>query len=251
MKKINYILIILLIAIFKVMGCASAGQEEELVISPDSLLFIIEHEELNGLADPSNPNLIFLDMYIPANNPIRYAEFGEINHLLENGTGIIYLGFPSCPWCRNLVPVLIDAALEFGVEEILYRNILYDRNILVLQDGEVAKIRAGHPGYYQLLEILGEHAPAYAGLNDESIRRVFVPSVIFAKDGEIIGIVQSLDAFRIRVSEDALGAWLPMDEDEVNELTKIFNDFFEKLFGDGFINNENDLNDIDDLCPRC
>jgi len=201
----------------------------------DALAFKLEHEELNGQPNPSNPERLFLDMHIPENNPFRYADFDEINDLLENGTGVIYLGFPICPWCRTFVPVLTDAALEFGVEEILYRNILDDRNILELDEesGELVEDRAGHPGYYELLDIIGDFAPIYnVDFDDDSIRRVFVPAVIFVKDGEVVHYQGTLASFQERASADEeLGGWQPKNDDEVAELTQIFMQYFEMLFG--------------------
>ena len=200
-------------------------------ITDDALAFKIEHEELNGVPHPDNPDRIFKDMYVPENNPFRYVEFDEIIEVLENGTGVIYFGFPTCPWCRNLVPVLTDATIAFGVEDILYRNVWYDRNILELEGDEIVEVRAGHPGYYQVLEILGDHAPEYRGLEDDSIRRIFVPAVVFVQEGEIISYYENLPAFQDRVDEEELGGWLPMNEDEVEELTQIFMAYFERLFG--------------------
>jgi len=201
--------------------------------SEDALAFKLEHEELNGVVpNPDYPDRIFKDMDVPENNPFRFVEFDEIVELLEGGTGIVYFGFPNCPWCRNLVPVLTDAAIDFGVEDILYRNVFEDRNLLELQDGEIVETRAGHPGYYQVLEILGDLVPVYTGLEDESIRRIFVPAVVFVKDGEIIRYFQNLETFQERVAEDELGGWQPMNEEEVEELTQIFMNYFDILFGD-------------------
>ena len=220
-------------------GCVARGGDVSATVTndneviSDALAFKLEHEELNGIPNPSNPERIFKDMYIPANNPFRYAEFDEIIQLFENnGTGVVYLGFPICPWCRSFVPVLTNAALEFRLSEILYRNILEDRNILELEDGVIYETRAGHPGYYRLLELLGNLAPAYTGLEDDSLRRVFVPALLFIKNGEVIRYQGALESFQERVSSEELGGWLPKNEEEVEELNQIFMDYFRKLFGD-------------------
>ena len=218
-------------------GCVSSGSGSTVISGSDSetisdaLAFKLEHEELNGVPNPNNPELIFKDMYIPENNPFRYAELYEIVQLLENnGTGVVYLGFPICPWCRSFVPVLTNTAIEYGVREILYRNILEDRNILELEDGVIYETRAGHPEYYRLLELLGDLAPAYTGLEDDSFRRVFVPALLFIKDGEVIRYQGALASFQERVSTEELGGWLQKNEEEIEELSQIFSDYFEKLF---------------------
>ena len=207
----------------------------------DALAFKLEHEELNGEAHPNNPDWIFKDMYIPENNPFRYAELEEVVGLLETGgTGIVYLGFPNCPWCRSFIPVLIDSARDFGIHEILYRNILEDRNILELEDGAIYEARAGHPSYYRLLELLGDLAPVYRGLEDDSIRRVFVPALLFIKDGEVVRYQGVLESFQERAAEDERGGWQLMNDDEVRELTQILMTYFEMLFGN-----------IDDCAEPC
>jgi len=219
------------LVLFGLSGCQTDDDVNE--PTADALAFVAEHEDLNGLPHPDNPDLIFKDMYVSEDNPFRYVEFDEIIELLENGTGIVYFGFPNCPWCRNLVPVLTDAAIDFGVEDILYRNVWEDRNILELEDDEIVEVRAGHSGYYQVLEILGDLAPAYRGLEDESIRRIFVPAVVFVRDGEIISYFQNLPSFQQRVEDenDDTTAWDPMTEADIEELTQIFIAYFEQVFG--------------------
>ena len=232
MKKLIY----LLFALVLFAGCQSHVDLEahgySYDVTSDALSFKISYEELNGMPNPHNPERVFKDVYIPANNPIRFAEFDDIIDLLETGgTGVVYLSFPICPWCRTFAPVLIETANQFGIHEILYRNILDDRNILELRDGEVYETRAGHPGYYRLLELLGDLAPVYTGLEDDSIRRVFVPALLFIKDGEVVRYQGALGSFQERVAEDELGGWQSKNEDEINELSEIFLHYFHKLFG--------------------
>ena len=200
----------------------------------DALRFKAEHEDLNGVVpNPDFPERVFRDMYIPLDVPFRYVEYDEIIQLFEtNGSGVVYLSFPICPWCRTFIPVLIDAAREFGVYEILYRDVLDDRNILELRDGVIHEVRAGHPGYYRLLELLGDFAPEYTGLNDPTIRRTFVPALIFIRNGEIIRYQGVLASFLERATDNGLGGWQEMNDDEVYELTQIFMDYFRKVFGD-------------------
>ncbi|MCL2560242.1 MAG: glutaredoxin [Turicibacter sp.] len=238
-KSTALLLGIVVMSLSILVGCQTEDQTENGETngpSEDALAFVLEHEELNGVApNPDYPDIVFQEIFVAENNPFRYVEFDEIAELLESGTGIVYFGFPTCPWCRNLVPALTDAAIEFGVEDILYRNVFEDRNILELgDDGEIVEIRAGHPGYYEVLEILGNLAPAYTGLEDDSIRRVFVPAVVFVRDGEIISYFTNLPTFQARVDDenDETTPWDFMNDDEVEELTQIFLSYFEQVFGE-------------------
>jgi thiol-disulfide isomerase/thioredoxin len=226
---------------------ADAAADTEGAIMSDGLAFKAEYEALNGQPHPTNAELSFIEIDIAENNPFVFAEFDEINELAANGTGIIYLGFPECPWCRAMLPVLTNAAIDFGVDKILYRNILDERNILERYEGEIIEIRAGEPGYYRLLEILGDIAPVYTGLDDESIRRIFVPALIFVKDGNVIAYEESLETFQERVRDDSLGSWQPMNEAEVNELTRIYVNYFNILFNDANLDWDSEI----EPCPIC
>ena len=230
-KRIIVISVIVLLLIIGVI-VYSVKEDKNMNKNEDAIAFKLEHEELNGLVHPNNSERVHKDMYIPEDNPFVFSTFDEIIDLLENnGTGVVYLGFPICPWCRNLVPVLTDAAIEFGVEEIMYRNILEDRNLLELDnDGNIVELEAGNPGYYRLMELLGDHVPVYRDLEDDSIRRIYVPAVIFIKDGEVVRYFQNLASFEERVPNEPLGSFTPMNEEEQRELKEIFLNYFSIIF---------------------
>ena len=61
------------------------------------------------------------------NNVFVYRNLDEINKILENGTGVLYLGFPECPWCRGYIPYLNEVAMNEHLDKIYYFNILNDR----------------------------------------------------------------------------------------------------------------------------
>lgn len=105
------------------------------------------------------------------NNPYVYRSIDEIIKILENGKGIVYLGFPECPWCQAYVPYLEDVVKEVGNNKIYYYNILNDRK----EETE---------NYKKILELLGE----YVEYNDEGDKRIYAPTVIFVNNGEIIGM---------------------------------------------------------------
>lgn len=103
-------------------------------------------------------------------NVFVYRDASEIINILENGTGVVYLGFPECPWCQSYVAMLNDVALEVGLEKIYYYNILNDR-------------KDNTEEYQQMVAVLKD----YLDKDDEGSERIFVPNVSFHVDGEIIG----------------------------------------------------------------
>lgn len=108
---------------------------------------------------------------IEDDNIFVYRSIEEIIKILENGTGVVYLGFPSCPWCQAYVPYLNEVAKENNISKIYYYNILNDR-------------KENTENYQKILELLGD----YAEHDDEGNKRIYAPTIIFVNDGKIEGM---------------------------------------------------------------
>lgn len=148
---------------------------------------------------PTADALKFKEEYkkVDDNNVFVYRDMEDIIKILENGRGVVYLGFPECPWCQAYVPYLNDVAKEVGIDKIYYYNILNDR-------------KEETDNYKKILELLGE----YVEYNDEGNKRIYAPTVIFVKDGEIIGMDSE-------TAKDTKGFEKPEDywtDDEVKDL---------------------------------
>ena len=104
------------------------------------------------------------------NNIFTYRSVEEIIDTLEKGTGAIFFGFQSCPWCQVYAPVLNEVAMGIGIEEIFYFDI--------------REIRENHSEEYQkIVSFLKE----YLDLDMMGKPRVFVPDFTVVKNGVIIG----------------------------------------------------------------
>ena len=179
--KIILMSLLFILSIASIVTYKIVNQKED---TKDAIQFKEEYEALNGVTR-ENTDKIYTSMDLPKNNPMYYATYEEIYDLLE-GTGVIYLGYPECPWCRNLVPTLIESAKKVNIDKIYYMNMHDERNKLVLNDdGEIETEQKGSEGYNTLVEKIKDVLPVYEGLNDDSIKRIYVPFVIFVKDGEI------------------------------------------------------------------
>ena len=199
--------------------------EPSYTITNDSLKFKEEYESLNGKDNGNGKNYLSVD--IKSYNPISYSNYEEIFDILDKGTGVIYLGFPECPWCRNLVPVLVDSALEEKVSPIYYLNISGDRNTLSLtKKGKIKTEKEGTENYLKLVDILKDYLPVYDGLNDDSIKRIYLPTVIFVKDGKVLGLEETLESYSKRVDGNP---YLEMTDSEKEELSNIFKGYYAKL----------------------
>lgn len=106
---------------------------------------------------------------VDSNNVFVYRDYDQIIKIMENGTGIVYLGFPECPWCNSYVKYLNEAAKESGIDKIYYYNILNDR-------------KEENDKYKKIVSLLGDNLQ----YDDEGNLRIYVPNVSFHVNGEII-----------------------------------------------------------------
>lgn len=103
-------------------------------------------------------------------NVFTYRSIKDIIKILKKGTGIVYLGFPECPWCLEYVKYLNEVSKKEKLDKIYYYNILDER-------------KNNTKEYQEIVSILKD----YLQYDDEGNKRVYVPAVIAVKDGEIVG----------------------------------------------------------------
>ena len=74
--------------------------------------------------DIKTDNLKFKKEYteVKENNIYEYTTYDNVMDLIENGSGIIYFGYPDCTLCNDVVPILNDVAEEKEVSTIMYYN---------------------------------------------------------------------------------------------------------------------------------
>lgn len=134
---------------------------------------------------------------VAKNNVFVYRNIDEIINILEKGTGIVYLGFPECKWCQRYTKYLNEVAMDIGISKIYYYNIREDRKL-------------NTENYHKIVSILEN----YLQNDEEGNKRIYVPSVIALKKGEIVG-------FDDETAWDTKGFETPdeyWNTDEVNDL---------------------------------
>lgn len=144
---------------------------------------------------------------IDNDNVFVYRTLEEINKILKNGTGIVYLGFPECPWCKAYVPYLNEVVKKAKLDKIYYFNILKDR-------------KNNTDNYKKTVELLKD----YLKYDDEGNKRIYVPAVIAVNKGKIVGFDDetSYDTKGYEKPEDY---WKNEDLDGLkNRLSKMIND---------------------------
>lgn len=187
----------------------------------DSEKFKEEYEHING--EVINGKKV-LSIEIDKENGVKYVSFSELMDVLENGTGIIYFGFPECPWCRNAVPVLIDAAKQMELENIYYFNAHDIRDEKELKDEEIITTKEGTKEYYELVDALDDVLTPYEGLEDENIKRLYFPTTVFVMGGKIVGS-------HIGTVDSVENPYKKLTKKEETELLKIYKSNIEKIYG--------------------
>lgn len=131
--------------------------------------FVIYKTISNDNVDSDNERFAKEYSSVDNDNVFAYRDMEEIIKILENGTGVVYLGFPECPWCTAYVKYLNEVALSNDVEVIYYHNVLEDRQNNTLE-------------YQKVVSILSD----YLQYDEEGNKRLYVPAVIGVRKGEIV-----------------------------------------------------------------
>lgn len=144
----------------------------------DTVLFKSSYEALNN----TKPYML-----VPEQLNIHILDFSGVQEFLENWSGILYFWFPSCPWCRNLLPNLFEVMEENQISDLYVFDPKEIRDEKALgTGGELIIKKATSPEYQYLLNKLNHLLPAYEGLNDPQIKRLYVPLLVVIKNGEIV-----------------------------------------------------------------
>lgn len=144
---------------------------------------------------------------VDKDNRFVYAKIDEIINILEEGTGIVYLGFPECKWCQQYVVYLNEVAEDRNVSKIYYYNIRQDR-------------KNNTKDYQTIVNLLKK----YLQEDEEGNPRVYVPAAIFMSEGRILG-------FDDETSYDTNGYDDPKEywtEEEVSDLKDRLNSYLDK-----------------------
>jgi hypothetical protein len=149
---------------------------------------------------------------VPGDNMFIYRNADEIIRIMQNGTGVVYLGFPECPWCQAYVKYLYEVAKEEGVETIYYFNIAEDRKENSDQYKEIVSLLEGNLQY-----------------DDEGNSRIYVPNVSFHIDGKLIGNDHE-------TSKDTLGYKYPSEywsDERIENLKGVLRNYMQQIIEAG------------------
>ena len=199
MEKSNkiYMIVIFVCAalVIGLCGYAIITHKDEKI--SDAIKFKNEYETLNGVVNEATDNK-YIEVNIDEENPMVYKTGKEILDVLKNEDAIIYFGFAACPWCRNAVPVLLDAAKELNVDKIYYVDILDIRDTYKFSGSiEPEQTKKGTDAYYEILKFLDKKLEKFyvkdeaGNMYDTGVKRLYAPTVVGVKDGKVVGFHES------------------------------------------------------------
>lgn len=189
MKKSKILIIlgaILLLILGIVLFISLKEDNKEPRKKTDALKFKEAYEKLND--EYAYGSIKYSSLDISENNPFVYASEEEMVDFLKNGTGIIYLGYPKCPWCRNAVNVL----QHLSVDKILYLDMQDKRDTYEVVNGELKKTKDASDEYYEIMDLLKEVLLDYEIEKDGvkynvNEKRIYVPLVVGVLNGKVVG----------------------------------------------------------------
>ena len=144
----------------------------------------------------------------------------ESLRMFVNGTGVVVYSYETCPWCNRILPILDEAAKEYGTE-VFYVNIYSDAFMALTAEEKSDQINA----LYQCLDPILEREKDPETGEDKAVMQV--PEVVAVKDGEIVshhmGVVDDFS-----LDPDHLDEYQVTDAQR-EELKEIYLDMFASI----------------------
>lgn len=196
--------------------------------STDGAKFKREYEKLNGEKVASGAK--YQTIKVPRNNKMKYSTMSEAIELLDKGTGLIYFGMSDCPWCRNVVPVLIEKTNCSCLDDILYIDMSEARNTYEIIDESPKETKEADKEYYELLHILDEYLDNYTITDEDGVehvlneKRIYLPLVVAVKNGAIVGAHTGT----VELSDDQT-AFDKLTDTQKSELGVVFDNMLKEL----------------------
>lgn len=227
-QKVLISIIVVLVIIASIFGVYAFKHKDEKhckTEETDAIKFKREYEEYNDKKYDNGKSYFKIDL--SNKNLFKYITEEKAVEFLKEGTGVIYFGFPQCPWCRSLVPYLEEIGKEYGVEEIYYLNISDIRDTYKIIDNKAVVDKKGTDSYYELLKLLDSYLEKYK-INDEKgkeydtkVKRLYAPTTVVVKNGKVVGFNEG--------TVDTQAKFVALTEDEITLLKEKLSTMFSQV----------------------
>ena len=122
--------------------------------------------------DKLSDNLRFSSIYdkVSEDNVYKFATATDVLSIINNGSGIILMGFPLNKWTNDYAYIINDVAKEKNIKEIYYYDFLDDRE--------------NKNGTY---ETIVNELSVYTITDDLGKKNIYAPTLMVVKEGKVIG----------------------------------------------------------------
>ncbi len=227
MKK-SILLISVLLILLLVGGCTKE------TVGKDAKKFKEDYEALNGVT--IKDDMKHRSITIDEKNPIEYKTFEDIVKMIDNKESfVVYVGFSACPWCRSVIPYVLEVAKENKIDTIYYVNVRSDntkatdlRGYYKLdKDNKPVVDIPADPNYYKVLNTLDEFLNPYTLETSKGKKietgenRLYAPSFIVYKDGKAIALDEC-------ISDKQTDGFMELTDEIIKDIKDKANTLFSK-----------------------
>lgn len=165
----------------------------------------------NGRPVPNVEGKIYRSVNLPYDNTLSPVTATEAREIQD---GFIVFAFPTCPFCRNLLPVLADVARAENLPVAYCRIDTYrDRFVYSAEAAAPVQTQPAGEGYAGLLTWLDGCLDEYT-VPDESKtpipvgeKRIHAPTLVKVRDGVPVSTWELTDVFGEDFPPDSFAAW--------------------------------------------
>lgn len=193
-------ILLIIMTILLITGCT---KKENPVTSEDITPLVTDTSKFKTEYEEGNNGII---VNVSDDDKIKYVTPSEVLNILTSGTGIIYFGRPTCPWCRNVVPVLLEVARTNNL------------TVNYLNPGEITGDDV--KDYVKVKEALD----SYLDYDEDGTKSLHIPDVYFVYNGKILGHHLST----VSSQDDPYTA---LTSSQKQELINIYNSYIEQMKG--------------------
>lgn len=221
-----------IVYIFSELYTESEAPEEKVT---DAMKFKSEYESVNG---ETQGDYKIRELSISKKNPFIYKTAEELVELIEDKkTFVVYFGFADCPWCRSVLPSLIESAKENNIDTIYYVDVKNIRDKYELDEkNKAVRTVEGTDAYYRLLElldpVLSEYAPlTYTTKKNKTKKvtieekRIYAPNIVVVKNGNALQLETG-------TPETLTDPYMELTDGINNEIKCLFDCLFETMTED-------------------
>jgi len=230
MKK--KLLIIATLLLLLVTGCTKSNRE-------DALKFKEDYESLNGV-ETSHEGVYYREISISEDNPIVYSSFKDVSERIDNKEDfIVYVGFSACPWCRTVIPYVLESAEENKIDTIYYVNVREDNTResdlrgyykLDEKNNVVVDIEADEY-YHTVLNTLDDYLTPYTLETEKGKKvetgenRLYAPTIIVYKKGVAVAVDECISDIQEDGYQEITSK---MEKDMLSKANALFEKYNEK-----------------------